>query len=66
MRSQEHCGTTQLRRIKPTACGSLGTDEAVEWMTASVRLTLTKRSGLRSSNVARTNTITLNVILTIL
>ena len=66
VRSQEHGGTTQLRRIEPTSGRSLGADERVERMTAAVRLTLAQRCGLRSSDVARANAVALDVVLAIL
>ena len=66
LRSQEYCRTTKLRRIEPATSWSLSANEAIEWVTTTVSLTLTKRSCLRSSDVARANTITLDVVLTIL
>ena len=64
--SQEYGRATKLRRVEPTSGRSLGTDEAIEWMTTAIRLTLAERSCLRSSDIARANTITLDVVLTIL
>ena len=66
MRGEEHSGTSQLRRIEPTASRCLGTDEAIEWMAAAVRLAFTQRSSLGRSNVARAYAVTLDVVLTIL
>ena len=66
MRSEEHSGATQLFGVEPTTCGCLGTDERVERMTTSIGLALTKRSCLRGGYVTRTDTITLDIVLTIL
>ena len=66
MRSQEHSGTTQFLGIQPTTGRCLGADERIERMAATVWLTLTQRSGLWSCDITWANTVTLNVILTIL
>ena len=66
VRSEEHGGTTQLLRIEPTSGRSLGTDEAIERMTAAIRLLFTQRCSLWCGDLARADTVTLDVILTIL
>ena len=63
---KEDCGTSQFVRVEPATGGSLGTDKGVKWMTAAVWLTLTEGSGLRGSDIARTDGIALNVIPSIL
>src|SRR5699024_3049208 len=52
-------------RSQPAACRSLGADERVERVTATVGLLFTQRSSLRGSDVTRTDTVTLDVIFTI-
>jgi hypothetical protein len=64
MGSEEDGRTSELLWVEPTAGRCLGTDKAVEWMTAAVWLTLTERGGLWGSDVTRTDTVTLDVILT--
>ncbi len=66
VRSQEDSRTAQLRRIEPAAGRCLGADERIEGMTAAVRLTLTKGSGLGSGDVAWANAVTLDVVLSVL
>ena len=66
MRGEEHSGASEFRRIKPTACGGLGTNERVEGMAADISLTLTERSRLRSGDLARANAVTLDIVFTIL
>ena len=66
VRSKEHGRSTKFRGIEPAACGCLGTDKTVERMAAAVWLTLAERSRLRSGDVARPDTITLDVVSTIL
>src|SRR5574344_1262269 len=66
MRSQEHSGATQLFRVKPTPCRSLGTDERIERMATAISLTFTQWSRLRSGDVAGTNAVALDVVFAIL
>ena len=66
LRCQEDGGAAQILGIAPAASGGLGNDELVKRMTAAVRLDLTQRCGLRGSNVARSNAVALDIVLTVL
>ena len=66
MGCEEHSRPPEFRRIEPATCRCLGTDERIDRMTAAVGLTLTERSRLRGCDIARADTITLDVVLTIL
>lgn len=46
LRGKEYSGTTQFIGIQPASCRSLGADEGVERMAATIRLTLTEEQSV--------------------
>ena len=64
--SQEYCRSLQIFSCAPACCRSLGDNELIERMSGSIGLSLAKRSGLRSSDVAGSNAVALDVVLTVL
>lgn len=52
LRRQEHRRAHQVLGSAPAGCGSLGQDELVKGMAATIGLDLSQGSGLRGGNVA--------------
>jgi hypothetical protein len=66
MGCKEYSGATELLWIEPTSGWSLGTDEAVEGVTAAIGLTLAERCGLWSCDVTWANAVALDIVLAVL
>ena len=66
IRCEEYYRSHEVLWITPAFCRCLCHDEGIEWMTASVWLALTEWSSLRSSDVSWTDSVTLDVVCTIL
>ena len=65
-RSEEYSETLEVLCLAPALCRCLRTDETIKRSHGTVCLLRTKRSGLRSRDVARSDRVTLNIVLTIL
>ena len=63
---KEYCRTLKVFSIAPASCRSLGNDELVERMAAAVSLSLSERGCLRCCDIARPDTVALDVVLAVL
>ncbi len=66
MGSEEDSGSAEFFGFEPASRGCLGADEYIEGMTAAIGLVFAQRRGLRGSDIARSDTVALDVVCTVL